>query len=123
MEGYNRNRFYLAQLVKKYDCIFIFLQEHWLPHHETEQLLKNDFKSYDFLSTSSDMFLPSEDVILQRGPTWHGTAIAWNNKVDSKIKSIPVISERFCGVICQDCNIRVLHTLHTFLPVDKMKTS
>ena len=108
MEGYNRNRFYLAQLVKKYDCIFIFLQEHWLPHHETEQLLKNDFKSYNFLSTSSDMFLPSEDVILQRGPTWHGTAIAWNNKVDSKIKSIPVISERFCGVIYQDCDIRVI---------------
>ena len=102
IEGYNRNRFYLAQLLKKYECIFIFLQEHWLPHHDAENRIKSDFKSYNFHTTSSDMFLPAEDLLLQSGPTWHGAAIGWHSSVNTNINNIPVISERFCGVIYHD---------------------
>ena len=86
----------------------MFLQEHWLPHHEAETRLQNDFQMYNFHSTSSDMFLPAEDIILKRGPTWHGTAIGWHNNANSKIKNIEVISERFCGVIYHDTDANII---------------
>ena len=86
----------------------MFLQEHWLPHHEAETRLQNDFQVYNFHSTSSDMFLPAEDIVLKRGPTWHGTAIGWHNNENSKIKNIEVISERFCGVVYHDSDLNII---------------
>ena len=102
------NRFYLAQLLKEYQCLFIFLQEHWLPYHESEKRLKTDFLSYNFHTTSSNMFLPTEDLLLQRGPTWHGTAIGWHSSVNTNIKKIPVVSDRFCGVVYHNATTRIL---------------
>ena len=96
--------------MKKYKCLFIFLQEHWLPFHESCIRLESDFQSYNFHTTSSDMFLPAEDVVLKRGPTWHGTAIGWHSSANSKVTKLPVVSERFCGVCyCDlDTNTRIL---------------
>ena len=120
IEGYNRNNFYLSQLLKKYECLFIFLQEHWLPHHEAEYKLAHDFKLYHFQTTSSDMFLPTEDLLLKSGPTWHGTAIGWHNSVNSKIRKIPVVSDRFCGVSYDDDSTTILAYAAYLLPVEKM---
>ena len=78
--------------------MFIFLQEHWLPHHEAQLSLNNDFNNYSFYTTSSDMFLSVEDLILTSGPTWHGTAIGWHSSISSSITKMPIISDRFCGV-------------------------
>ena len=77
--------------------MFLFLQEHWLPYHESFKL-SNDFEDYNFLTTSADMFTPIEDLILQSGPVWHGTAIGWNKSLEKSIEKLPTISERFCGV-------------------------
>ena len=88
--------------------MFLFLQEHWLPYHESFKL-SNDFEDYNFLTTSADMFTPIEDLILQSGPVWHGTAIGWNKSLEKSIEKLPTISERFCGVkyaeIHSDTNI------------------
>ena len=97
IEGYNRNLFYLAQILQKYECFFLFVQEHWLPSYEAEQRFKNDFQSYNFHTTSSDMFLAPEDLLLKQGPTWHGTAIGWHRSFQQNIEKIPAVSERFCG--------------------------
>ena len=82
--------------------MFCFLQEHWLPHHEAVHRFENDFKGYKFLSTSADMFTRTEDKMLQSGPTWHGSAIGWDESIDKHISKLPVISERFCGVSYSD---------------------
>ena len=65
---------------------------------------------YNFHTTSSDMFLPTEDLLLQSGPTWHETAIGCHSSANPKIRKIPVVSDIFCGVIYQDVktNTRVL---------------
>ena len=39
IEGYKRNKFYLSNLIKKHKFMFLFLQEHWLPHHEANKIL------------------------------------------------------------------------------------
>ena len=78
--------------------MFIFLQEHWLLYHQVIHKLSNDFPSFKFLTTSSDMFCPPEDLILQSGPTWHGTALGWPSCIDTYITKLPVVSDRFCGV-------------------------
>ena len=44
------------------------------------------------------MFLPPEDLILQSGATWHGTALGWPVSIDPYISKLPVVSDRFCGV-------------------------
>ena len=36
--------------------------------------------------------------MLDKGPTWHGTALGWPSSVSSCISKIPLISTRFCGV-------------------------
>jgi hypothetical protein len=76
----------------------MFIQEHWLPHHQASDKFSADFPSYKFLTTSSDMFCPPEDLILQSGPVWHGTALGWSSSIDTFITKIPVVSDRFCGV-------------------------
>ena len=87
--------------------MFIFLQEHWLPHHEANSKLCKDFLDYNFLSTSSDIFTPAEDKMLESGPTWHGTALGWAKQSDKFISKVPIISERFCGVKYSD---QITHT-------------
>ena len=93
IEGYKRNKFYLTTLLKKYDILFLFLQEHWLSHHEAHQTLKRDFPKLNFVTTSSDMFIDAEDLALRSGPTWHGAAI------ECYISKLPIVSDRFCGVL------------------------
>ena len=80
-----------------YNPLFLFLQEHWLSHHESNKI-SSDFQEYSFLTTSSDMFTPTEDLILQSGPVWHGTAIGWKKSVEKCITKLNIVSDRFCGV-------------------------
>ena len=49
------------------------------------------------MTTSSDMYTPIEERILDNGPVWHGTAIGWEKSIDSKITQLPILNERFCG--------------------------
>ena len=100
-EGYRRTKFYLSHIVKKYSPIFLFLQETWLPHHESHKL-SEEFLDYNFTTTSSDMFTPPEDLVLQSGPTWHGTALGWMKSLEKSITKLPIISERFCGIKYED---------------------
>ena len=83
--------------MKEYSPLFIFLQETWLPHHEVN-VISNDFKDYNFQTTSSDMFEHAEDLLLKSGPTWHGTAIGWKKSIDDNVIRLPVVSDRFCSV-------------------------
>ena len=78
-----------------------------MPHFETN-LIKNEFQDYNFITTSSDMFLPPEEKMLKSGPTWHGTAIAWDKCIDKFISKIEVTSERFCGVKFSDYQTNIL---------------
>ena len=76
----------------------MFIQEHWLSHNEVDAHLHNDFSGYRFLSTSSDMFTPVEDLMLTPGTAWQGTAIGWSVEIDKFVTKLPIISERFCGI-------------------------
>ena len=78
--------------------MLVFIQEHWLPSFEAKSFFSQDFTDYEFETTSSDTFLSAEEIILQRGPVWHGTAIGWHSSFSSFIKTIPVVSTRFCGI-------------------------
>ena len=60
--------------------------------------MSNDFQEFNFLTTSADMFLPTEDLILKSGPVWHGTALGWKKSVEKFITKLNVVSDRFCGV-------------------------
>lgn len=67
---------------KKHSSLLMFIQEHWFTHHEATDIFSCGFKPYNFLTTSADMFLQPEDIILQSGPVWHGTSIGWlKNKI------------------------------------------
>jgi hypothetical protein len=85
--------------MKKFNVLFLYLQEHWLPHHEAQKIFSNDFPNFNFLTTSSDMFLDPEDLALASGPVWHGTAIGWPSDIDAKIEKLSIVSNRFCGVL------------------------
>ena len=78
--------------MKKFNILFIYIQEHRLPHHEANQTLSKDFPHFNFLTTSSDMLREPEDMILEPGPSWHGTAIGWPKEVDAKVTKIPIVS-------------------------------
>ena len=84
--------------MQKYSPLFLFLQEHWLPNHDACTKLKSDFTTHNFLTTSDDMFTPAEDLVLETGPVWQGTAIGWSMEIDKFVCKLPVISDRFCGV-------------------------
>ena len=98
LEGLKRNKFYLSNLVSEYKPLFLFIQEHWLPYHDASYKFDTNFDGYEFLATSSDMFTPVEDRMLESGPIWHGTALGWDTNIDHYVSKIPVISERFCGL-------------------------
>ena len=108
LEGYKRNKFYLSTLVKQYNPLFLFLQEHWLPYCEVDSKLVSDFPTYKFLSTASDMFTPAEELMLTPGTAWHGTTIGWSVDVDKFVTKLPVISDRFCGILYSDKSISLL---------------
>ena len=93
---HRRNKFHLSYLLSKLRPALFFLQEHWLPQGNASVSMTKDFTNYNFTSTSSDMFLPAEDVVLSSGPTWHGTAIGWDRQIDRFICRIEHINERFC---------------------------
>ena len=78
--------------------MFLFIQEHWLSTYEATDRFSSDFTEYEFLTTSSNTFSHPEDIILETGPIWHGTALGWHSSVGSDIVKIPLISTRFCGV-------------------------
>ena len=65
---------------------------------EADTKFSSDFTEYEFITTCNDSFLPPEDIILQQGPVWHGTALGWHSSISSNIIKLPVISTRFCGV-------------------------
>ena len=67
--------------------MLIFLQEIWLPDHESKKI-SNDFLEYNFLTTSSDMFTPIDDLILQPGPAWHGIALGWKKSLEQFITKL-----------------------------------
>ena len=87
----------MSKIITNHSPLFVCLQETWLPNEESKEISK-DFSDYEFLTTSSDMFTDPEDVILQSGPVWHGTAIGWNKSISKYITRLPIISDRFCGV-------------------------
>ena len=86
----------------------MFIQEHWLPHNEASAKFAQDFKNYNFTTTSSDMFTWAEDKMLESGPVWHGTALGWDKSVEKYITRLPLISERFCGVKYNDERTQIL---------------
>ena len=86
----------------------MFLQEHWLPYNEVNKKLLTDFPSFNFLSTASDMFTPTEDLLLTGGTAWHGTALGWSKDIDRFVKILPIVSERFCGIYYSDEQSNIL---------------
>ena len=63
------------------------------------------------------MFVPPEDLILESGPVWHGTALGWKKSVDKFITRIPIISNRFCGAKYVDSRSNTSILLYsTYLP-------
>ena len=116
MEGFKRNKFYLSQLVNKYKPSLIFIQEHWLPHYDAEAKFSTNFPQYNFSVTSSDIFTPAEDKMLEDGPTWHGAAVGWDQNFDRNVSKIPIISERFSGVNFTDGQTNII-AYSAYLPL------
>ena len=80
-------------------------------------MISGDFQEYNFLTTSADMFTHSDDLILQHGPVWHGTAVGWKKSVEKYITKLPIICERFCGVKYVDQNTETSILAYTaYLP-------
>ena len=61
------------------------------------------------------MFTPAEDLLLQAGPVWHGTAIGWSMSIDKCVKQLPIISDRFCGIQYKDNETNIL-AYSTYMP-------
>ena len=108
MEGYRRNKYYLSKLLNSKEFFLIFIQEHWMPSYKSNSEFSSDFSSYEFQTTSSDTFLPPEDIILKTGPTWHGTAIGWHSSLSPNVQKLPIVSTRFCGLRLKICNIEII---------------
>ena len=63
------------------------------------------------------MFTHSDDLILQYGPVWHGTAIGWKKSIEKYITKLPIISDRFCGVKYVDTSTNISSIAYTaYLP-------
>ena len=101
--------------MKENKFLFIFIQEHWLSSYEATDKFSYDFSSYDFLTSSSDTFTPPEDIILNTGPTWHGTALGWHSSVNSFVTKLPIVSTRFCGVKLNHNHLDIL-SYSVYLP-------
>ena len=108
IEGYRRNKFYLSQLIAKYEFRLLFLQEHWLTQEEATTIVSKDFVNYRFHSSSSDSFVEIEEMLLHSGPTWHGSLIGWQVNEDSNVTRLPLVSERFCGIKYKTNGVTIL---------------
>ena len=97
LEGFRRNKQYLADLVTLISPKILFLQEIWILFHE-ERLINNYFSDYQFKISTPDMFQPSEELLSKSGPTWHGAAIGWHNGINTNITTIESTHERFTGI-------------------------
>ena len=75
---------------------------------EAKNKFSSDFSDYEFQTTSSDTFLPPEDILSQKGPVWHGTALGWHSSFSSHIVKLPIVSERFCGVKLDNSNLNII---------------
>ena len=103
MEGYKRNKFYLNSVIESYDKIlFLCIQEHWLSNYEANENFSNDFTQFNFITTSSDIFLEPEEIMLNSGPIWHGTSLGWHKSIDLHVTKIQIIGDSFCGIIYND---------------------
>ena len=92
----------------------MFLQETWLPCHESDTFT-TDFPNYNFHSTSSDMYTDTEDRLLHTGAVWHGTVIGWSRNIDKHIKKLSPVNERFCGILYSESNLEfsiIAYTLY-----------
>ena len=93
--------------MKEFNPLILFLQEHWLSYHETH-ILCHEFRGYNFLTTASDMFVDPENLIINPEYTWHGTALGWSFEVDKFVTKLPIISDRFCGILVEKGHSKAL---------------
>ena len=104
-------------MLNQFSPLFVFVQEHWLPHHEAHDIISREFSKYNFTTTSSDMFTHEEDRVLTAGPIWHGTALGWKKTVSTRVTKIPVSCERFCGIkYCDNTNSVKIIAFTVYLP-------
>ena len=89
---------YFSDLITEHFPKIIFLQEVWLPYHD-EDKLKADFPDFNFLISTPDMFMNSEEKLSSVGPVWHGSALGWHNDIQHLVHRIAPTFERFSGVI------------------------
>ena len=87
LEGFRRNKQYLADLVTLISPKILFLEEIWIPFHE-ERLINNYFNDYQLKISTPNMFQPSEELLSKSGPTWHGAAVGWHNSINTNITTI-----------------------------------
>ena len=121
MEGYRRNRHYLANLIKLVMPKVIFLQEIWLAFHD-QRVLSEDFPQYNFQVSTPDMFDNSEDKIMSPGQVWHGAAVAWYDDLHPLVTPLPTTNVRFSVVligISDESNILAI-SFYAPIPVGKM---
>ena len=90
----------------------MFIQETWLPFHETV-ICEADFPKYSFHFSSSDMFISPEDLLLQTGATWHGTALGWNKSIEKMVTRLTCVHERFCGIRYSESSLGFSITAYT----------
>ena len=62
IEGYQRNKHYLSQLIKDFSSQILLLQELWIPSGEICNL-ENDIPKMNFHVSTPDMFLHNEDKL------------------------------------------------------------
>ena len=97
VEGFYRNQFYLNTLLNSLTPKLIFIQEIWVPYHQ-ENAMNNVFPEYSVLISTPDMFTPSEDLLSNMGPSWHGSAIMWHSSIDNGVTSIKTNNHRIAAV-------------------------
>ena len=44
------------------------------------------------------MFTPAEDLMLESGAVWHGSALGWSMEIDKLVCKLPIVCDRFCGI-------------------------
>ena len=97
LEGFHRNKRYLANLLHQLSPRIVFLQEIWLHFHDQKQI-NDTFPDYSFKISTPDMFYHNEDKLMKSGPIWHGAAIGWHNDIASYITFPTSNHERLAGI-------------------------
>ena len=111
IEGFQRNRAYLKDLLNSACPKVVFLQEIWLPYHD-QCLLDNFLPDFSFKIATPDMFQHNEEKLMNSGPTWHGAAIGWHQELNHKISFPETNHERFIGIKLKltsgDCSLLLI---------------